>query len=127
MWGSRIIWHFSTSPYFSNRRVTSDSVNLGWMPVTNRLEPGLTAPSPSSLEPPSSLGGLWEPHVSNQINVMLHGKLGQGWGVIKLTRLCLWREMPTDDGRCPCRHASGEEMRCVGRARSEDRRLHQEK
>lgn len=58
--GSRMIWHFSTSPYFSKRRVTSDSVRRGWTPVTNRLDPGLTAPSSSPpLEAVSSLVPLW--------------------------------------------------------------------
>jgi hypothetical protein len=39
--GSFMIWHFSTSPYFSKRRVISDSSRRGWMPVTKRFEPGL--------------------------------------------------------------------------------------
>lgn len=54
VWGSRMIWHFSTVPYLEKRRVTSSSVRRGWMPVTNKLEPGLTAPSSSRR---SSLGG----------------------------------------------------------------------
>lgn len=47
VWGSRMIWHFSTVPYLPNRRVTSSSVRRGWIPVTKRLEPGLMAPSSS--------------------------------------------------------------------------------
>lgn len=58
MCGSRMIWHFSTSPYFSNILETSASVRRGWIPVTKRLEPGLMAPSSSSLEADESLGGL---------------------------------------------------------------------
>lgn len=67
-----MIWHFSTSPYFSNMRVTSCSVKRGWMPVTKRLEPGLMAPSSSRSpprEPVSSLAPLEREtvHVSNRI------------------------------------------------------------
>jgi len=43
--GSRMMLHCSTSPYFSNRRVTSSSLRLGWIPVTKRLEPELRLPS----------------------------------------------------------------------------------
>lgn len=39
--------HCSTSPYFSNKRVTSSSVREGWMPVTKRLEPSLRLSSAS--------------------------------------------------------------------------------
>lgn len=40
--------HFSTSPYFSNRRVTSSSVRRGWIPVTKRFVPEFCASSSSS-------------------------------------------------------------------------------
>ena len=46
--GSRIILHFSTSPYFSKSRATSVSERRGWMPVTKRFEPLLRACSSSS-------------------------------------------------------------------------------
>lgn len=54
VWGSRMMLHFSTCPYFSNRRVISSSVRRGWMPVTNKLEPELTETSllPSRGGPP---------------------------------------------------------------------------
>jgi hypothetical protein len=72
--GSSIMAHFSTSPYFSKRRVTSSSERRGWMPVTKRLEPGLRAEA--SLSSPwrlSCIGGLREAHSR------ISG--GQRWGM----------------------------------------------
>lgn len=66
-----MIWHFSTLPYLEKSRVTSSSLSLGWIPVTNRLEPELTAPSPSLEPPPSSLAGpLQRSDVRNMLFVL---------------------------------------------------------
>jgi len=73
-----MIWHFSTSPYLSKSLVTSCSERRGWIPVTNRLEPGLTAPS-SWGGPRSFLGPLvnvsgWKIKGGDVLTGCLHGR-----------------------------------------------------
>lgn len=57
--GSNMIEQLSTSPYLSKSAVTSCSLSLGWMPVTKRLVPVLTASfSGSSMRVSVGGGGL---------------------------------------------------------------------
>ena len=64
--------HPSTSPYFSNRRVTSASLRRGWMPVTKRFEPGLRA-AVSRSSPPRSGGPLQSASVKIQKMLCMRG------------------------------------------------------
>lgn len=118
-----MIWHFSTSPYFSNKRVTSDSVRRGWMPVTKRLEPGLIAPSSSPpLEPVSSLLPLEPEKLVSQKARGKKTKLAEKDGNLRTGRR--YQRAKQSDG-VQSRHHRGwdEGKRCGCRARNEEPRL----